>query len=478
VSRFSDQFNLSQSQAELDFVDIPIDTDIALFCDPYSFVIEEDPWFAECNNEVLDFFQRLLDLIRRGDEQGAMRMLEHVGEANEAHLGFSKGQPRGLGIGRNKATDLYNRLAASTAVKTGKLRDLSDCDLFIPGIGADNISDMTLNIIRHKLLEYTAVQCAQLGVLTSQVQGGFQWDSQNNRWRNGYAHLPVAQGNRLMLVPKAAVRYRLALEHQEFYDKHVLQFLQAENLSANSSLVETLRNGKRRVTKKALKEIFPVDKDMLFKFSEEHPEVLEAYKNSASERSFALRDEQIEEGQRQTKSVNIDSVIAKFDQIQPGHADANKFHDAVLGALTAIFYPQLRMFTKEREVNGGRKRVDIVANNSRTEGFFSDLSSQHDLLCPYIFFECKNYSQDPANPEFDQLSGRLNDQRGRVGILVCRKVENRAKTTATCRDFRRKGELILVLDDEDLHLLLGARKRLDEKAISEHMHLRLRQIEF
>ncbi len=476
-NRFSDRFGLLQSQAELDFVDIPVDADLKLFCDPYSFVIESDPWFVECNNEVSSFFQRLLDFIRARDRSSAMQMLEHVGEANEAHLGFSEKEARGLGIGRKKAEALYERLQSSDAVKTGRLQDISECDLFVRGVGPDNISDMTLNIIRHKLLEYTATQCEQLGIETKMVQGGFCWNNESNRWKNGYAHLPVVDGNRLLLVPKAAVRYRLALDHQDFYRKHVLEFLQAEHLSANTSLVHVLKNGKRRVTKKDVAQENPLSKEMLFRFAEEHPEVLKAYKESAYNNIAVLRDEDIEGQQRQQKGVDIQAILTKLDQLKSGHEDASKFHDAVFGAMHAIFYPQLRMFKKEAEINEGRKRLDIIANNSRAPGFFSDLASQHNILCPYIAFECKNYTEDPRNPEFDQLSGRLNDQRGKVGVLICRHITDRPAIIAKCKDYRKKGELLIVLDDQDLKILLGHRKEQAYGLISEYMHKRLREIE-
>ncbi|WP_435018582.1 hypothetical protein TA3x_000561 [Tundrisphaera sp. TA3] len=57
--------------------------------------------------------------------------------------------------------------------------------------------------------------------------------------------------------------------------------------------MQLLRNGKRRVTKKSLEELFPCDKEFLFEFSQEHPEVLKHYKDSLPVKDSPISDEEI-----------------------------------------------------------------------------------------------------------------------------------------------------------------------------------------
>jgi len=479
TDRFSDHFKLGRNQAELDFIDVPVDTDIALFCDPFAFVVEKSPWFQSCNDVVVRFFQRLISEIGAGNRTEAMRMLGHVGEANEAHLGFSRGEPAGSGIGKNKAAQLYGRLATSKAVQTGWLQDLADCDLFIPGIGKDNISDMTINLIRPKLLQYTRQQCKQLKIPVRNVQGGFCWDEGSSNWMNGYADLPIVDGRRILLIPKAAVRYHLGLQHDEYYRHHVLDFLQAEHSQTSYGLVDLLRKAPPVITKKELKQRYPLSKDYLFEFSNEHPEVLTQYKTEAATKNHALTDELIEETQKQRKLVDIDSIIAKLKSVKPGPTDASDFHEVVLGALEAVFYPQLHMFMKEKELNEGRKRIDIVANNRQSQGFFGDLSSVHHIFCPYIMIECKNYREDIGNAELDQLVGRLSDTRGHFGLVVCRKIENKGRMILSCKDrLNARQDYIIVLDDADILHLLKLRKAGHYVSISTYLHSKLQDLTF
>lgn len=83
MQRFSQVFNLNKSQAELDFVDIPLDTDIKLFVDPYAISIRKEAWFQECSVLINSFFQELIDCIRTENKSKAKRLLSNLSEPNE-----------------------------------------------------------------------------------------------------------------------------------------------------------------------------------------------------------------------------------------------------------------------------------------------------------------------------------------------------------------------------------------------------------
>lgn len=475
--RFSDYFKLGKSQSELDFVDIPLETDISLFVDPYALSIENDEWFAECNNLVVDYFQLVVDSIKGNDLTTAKRLLFNLHEPNDTHLGLSNGKPSGRGVGPIQAIAIFEQLKNSKAVLTGKLEDLSDCELLIPGISNDKISDITINIIRSKLLEYTEAQCKLHDIETVQKPSGFYWDSDSSRWRNRYVNLPVYNNERILLVPKAAIRVRLTNDYQAYYKHFVLEYLQAEHLHAGSSLVETLKNGKRVVYKYKVEEENPLSKEFLFEFSEEHPEVLERYKKSLPSIPLYTTDEQIERKQLEPRIINIENLIEDLDKITKGTDSANQFHNYIIGALETIFFPALRKPVKEQKQHDGRKRVDIVFNNGADRGFFFDLTAKHKIKCPYIFFECKNYSSDLKNPEFDQLTGRFGDKKGNFGILVCRKNDNKKLLLQSQKDIIHDNRgFVLVLDDNDIKNLIKIKSKQERNGIDDYLDNLFRQI--
>ncbi len=115
--------------------------------------------------------------------------------------------------------------------------------------------------------------------------------------------------------------------------------------------------------------------------------------------------------------------------------------------------------------------------NRAQRGFFYSLNIIHRVMCPYVPCECKNYSEDPANPELDQLTGRFSIDRGQFGILVCRSVADKELMLKRCKDAvsARKG-FVLVLDDDDIETLLRLRVKRDEVAIDVFLDERFTQL--
>lgn len=176
--RVSDYFKLNKTQAQLDFVDVPVIGDVLLFVDPYSFTLEEDDWFVECNNLLVDYFSRLIESIRANRSDQASKLLGNLHEPADTHLGFASVGNSGRGVGKQQSNSLLLALTRSKAAKTGSLNDLSDCELLIPGISSDKVSDITTNIIRGQLLKYTEQQCQLHNIPTSKIPGGVFWDGE------------------------------------------------------------------------------------------------------------------------------------------------------------------------------------------------------------------------------------------------------------------------------------------------------------
>jgi hypothetical protein len=145
-TRVSSYFSLGRDQTTLDFVDVPIGNDVAVFLDPSRIRSLDNEWAATCNSLLQNFFQHLLDLIKQNERQEALLMLEGLSESNEFHLGLSRGKSNGSGIGRKFARDFWAALSKSKAGRTGLLKDIEDACLFIDGVGPDRISDAVCDL--------------------------------------------------------------------------------------------------------------------------------------------------------------------------------------------------------------------------------------------------------------------------------------------------------------------------------------------
>ncbi len=388
----------------------------------------------------------------------AHALLAGVSEPNDARLGFSSRDPAGLSIGATQSHAIVRALADSRAVETGYLSDLADCELVITGIGRDKISDITISVLRRQLIKYTREQCDNVGIPTRRIPSGRYWDSQTQRWSQEFAGLPVVHVTRLprlLLTTKDIVRYDLSLTSREYYSKFVLEFLQVEHGHPGDSLSELLKNGRIRVTKKRLRAAYPMSKDFLYTFTEEHPEVLKHYKESKEYQDEPLSNRMLEAATGEDSEWSVEGLIEELDSIPEGKSGANDYEKLVKRALESIFYPALVHPRAQIHINNGRKIIDMIFDNRSSTGTFNRIAVNLHMSAILIPFECKNYSEDPKNPEIDQLVGRLDRARGRVGVLVCRRVDAKDVMCARCRDVTQQGNgVVLWLEDWDMIQLL------------------------
>lgn len=456
LMKISKIFDLSKTQYELDFVDINPDGDTALFLDPYFISKCEFPFAIEAHSTIRSYFEFLLALLRGNRIEQAKELFSHLGETNDVCLGLSRGKPRGHGMGPKDTTAIFKELMQSRAIKSGILEDIEDFRIFVPNVDKDKVSDMTANIIKKHLIEYTIEQCNLHNItLTNNVPSGMFWDSYNKAWNNQYAQRLVIQERPILLVPKRIVSFTDKYTPCEYQQQFVLNFLQNENLRLQTSLVQKRKNGEEFVTKKSIKEHEEViSKEYLAKFTEQHPEVFADFKQRTSKKITSVEGSVFD-------NINVENVCThlrnKLLSIPTGTKNATDYHNLIIGILELLLYPNISSPKKEVEIHDGRKRIDITYNNSAEKGFFFTLPNKNPLLmCPFIFVECKNYTGEVANPELDQLSGRFSNRRGRVGILTCRTLDDNNAFMKRCADtFHDDRGLIIPIDDEDLHAALS-----------------------
>jgi hypothetical protein len=484
MPRFSEFFLLNADQAQLDFVDIDTDHDTPVFLDPYAIEIRADPWSNDCAETVRQFFGSILEALRGGDFESARNLVSQLQEPSETFLGLSKGKPAGRGVGAFQAKRLLDVISGSEALRTGRLEDLSELALYVEGINRDKISDLTTNIIRSQLIDYTQSQCELLGISLSSYSGPPIWNSTLKEWRSRVVELPYIENHPIILVPKTIVRRSLSLDATYFYGRHVLPFLQAEHVRAHGSLARLVRgkpsiartddDGRvKKPTKEDVAKIHPKSTHLILDIVKDHPDLLNYYRKLAAERK-----ELVIIGEDDVSVSRVCNLLSEKLKATPsGVAAATEYHRLAQGILTTIFYPQLTLPRVEWDINDGRKRIDIVYMNDAREGFLQQRREANNTEATMVIVECKNYKDDIANPELDQLLGRFDRNRGRFGWILCRQIDDAPKLLARCRDFAKAGNgFILVFTDEDLLFLLDAKANLADDKIDLFLMSKFRDI--
>jgi hypothetical protein len=302
------------------------------------------------------------------------------------------------------------------------LEDLEDTVLMIEGISVDIVSDITTNIIREPLIQYTQRMCEQYEIpIHEDVNSGPLWNSQDKTWYSKFVKMPMVPSGRLLLVPKAVVRTHLQYDSGEYFRHFLLTHMQQVELDANSELVQVIKSGRgrrkttrRRVTKKSLMKKYGTGKQALVRETQKYPEVLARYKAAKRDaKHLPLTLDDIASIEGQTKP-DWNRLVQEVVSVREGRTDAGRYEKAIEGLLTALFYPNLTNPIVQHEIHNGRKRIDITYTNMALDGFFRWVATHYPA--PHIFIECKNYGKEVGNPELDQLSSRFSPSRGKVGF--------------------------------------------------------------
>lgn len=459
-TRVSRYFKLGRDQTTLDFVDVPIGNDTPVFLDPSRLRTMESVWASECNSLLQHFFETLLRHLQSNNKAAGISMLSALVERNEFHLGFSSGISDGRAFGSGYAEKIWTAMEASNASKTGLLKDIEDTCLFIDGVGPDRISDAVCNIVRGPLIKYTQDMCSYYDIpLISGVDSGPIWNPMTEKWEDELVPLPVTPFGKLLLIPKLCVRHQLVYDPAAYFTHHLLPAMQETEKRFNSALIETLKDGRLRVTKKKLKEKYGANKLTIVEQTIKHPDVLEQYRQSALKTSRPITHTQLAEIEN-IPLPNFTDLLRAVTSISTGQEFATDYENAIEKLLSAIFFPSLSSPKKQHNIHEGRKRIDITYVNNSERGFFRWVSMHYPSS--HIFIECKNYGKEIGNPELDQLAGRFSPSRGQVGLLVCRSVANKKKIAASCADTARDHRgFIIVLTDDDLKELVDAYLRED-----------------
>jgi hypothetical protein len=267
------------------------------------------------------------------------------------------------------------------------------------------------------------------------------------------------------------------MNHHEFFEKYALAVLQRELLNANDSLVQSLKNGKRRVTKISIREDerYPYNKEFISEFIFNHPEILRQYRHELKSR-FSPIDPAWESEKYELDDPIIFNTLETLKEIRVGREGATEYHETIFTLLRFVFDWCLENFEKEFKMDGGRSRIDIMANNFAPGGLFNDLITRWGARS--IPIECKNYVTDLGNTEFNQIMERLGPKTSQFGMIFCRQISDVETTIKHLTDrFLRHGCMILIFDDGLLRTIFEFRAARDYKGLASLMRNLIRCVE-
>ena len=206
---FSQQFAVSPDVLEAyGAFDISVVSDLPLFIDPFLLFNSENPEYQALHSEILRYLTFLRDRASADLDPALIDSWYRFKEVKQNWLGYTHFGNDGAGLGKDFALALHGALGQifqdfgeETITRGSHLEKLC---LIRPGVGKDNISDFTTNLIKGYLLEYTQTfardeiseeHCATFSVR----RAFFSYDTES--WVTRDYYLPRLGSDFVLLTP-------------------------------------------------------------------------------------------------------------------------------------------------------------------------------------------------------------------------------------------------------------------------------------
>lgn len=207
---FSDVFGVSPDVLEeYGALDVSVINDLPLFIDPFLLFNSERSEYQALHDEIIRYVRFLRDKAVAGAvTSGLSQAWFTFPEVRQTWLGFSRVGNGGSGLGADFAASLRANLGAVFSdfgeERVTKGSHIEKLCLFKSGVGRDNISDFTTNLIKHYLAEYTQRFAQQhLAPEHRQVvpvpKAVFNYATET--WETRRYELPVYNGDYVLLTP-------------------------------------------------------------------------------------------------------------------------------------------------------------------------------------------------------------------------------------------------------------------------------------
>jgi len=157
IMLFSDNFNVSTELIkEYGAVDISLICDIPLFIDPLLIFNSEKPEYKKLHEQIIRYFHFLATKAQGRLTEHEIKAWFSFNEVKQNWLGFSLKGNEGSALGQEFSEFLAQNI--KFALNNNSISEgihIEKAMLLYEGSGKDKISDLTVNLIKNFLLEYT-----------------------------------------------------------------------------------------------------------------------------------------------------------------------------------------------------------------------------------------------------------------------------------------------------------------------------------
>ncbi len=431
------------SQYEVDFVIPSVGVDLPMGIDPFLLFKSRDPLFADLHAAILDVFKKGICLIRSG-QLGKARTLFAFPEVPEIGLGYTEKGKQGSGLGKFLSELLIETLSEAPALLERGIRHIEEMQLVSIGIGPDRVSDISANLLKRFLIEYTQKQCTLWSLPTASgapVEHVFDFDSYS--WYDGYFDLPLSplDSTPMLFVPRRIVRLLPWINYEDFFRMEFSSYLRAKRVRGRLGHKGPIAPESSARTKNQVVAVTRMEVDRIDRYV------------SSKEASASQAQPSLDYLNTGAIDPEAQSLKDRLYSIKPGREQAADYQHFLLQLLNFLFTPDLIDGEMEVKTIDGTERRDILFTNDSDKSFWTYLRNEHSAVL--LMFEAKN-THTIDNMHLNQTATYLGDRIGRLGFVVTRNALREAQTRkvfSIYNDSHPRKIIITLTDDDLLHMI-------------------------
>ena len=400
---FSDFFEVTPELVEeYGAFNVSLVNDLPLFIDPFLLFDSKKPQYRSLHDEMMQYLLFLRDRSTDGGvNDGLLKGWFTFPEVKQTWLGFSLVGNKGSGLGMDFARAIHGSLNSLLAdfgkEKIASGSHLEKLCLINDGVGRDNISDFTTNLIKGYLLNYTQTfarkhirEQLRKTLVVEKVRFNYETES----WERGEFDLPYLEGQYVLLTPMDMLtRDDTWINRSDLvndYDKIAVSVTDQElrskfNNYLRKHLSRKMSAGQKNALIASLYRLFPELLDYYIR-----------YKEKTGDRARAVSEEKVNES-KLLYIQKISMLAELLDQEGFYEGQGTTYDEARARVMFLkdvienkdgyrVFYDRKRLITKEedlhilfrltwygtksdvnREVNNGRGPVDYVVSRGRVD---------------------------------------------------------------------------------------------------------------
>ena len=333
---FSERFQISSELLkEYGAVDISLVCDIPLFIDPMLIFNSEKEIYKNLHKSIIRYFHFLYTKAEQGLTMKEVSAWFNFSEVPNNWLGYSLVGNKGLALGKEYAKFLYENIAfAINTHGISKSKHIEKVMLLYDGSGKDKISDLTVNLIKGFLCEYTenfALQYLDERFLEKFPVDKAYFNYETESFVSKEYCLPYVLDEKgrkeyVLLTPYDILREdEPSINKKDFYESHerirsaiendILRTYVNNYIGLAVRQYEEMQRGKRRSIRE--KSIRKIEKDAFKELVREYPELYDYYIRLRETDVDKIRSQSLAELNEQIEKLCVASqnIISLFKNL-------------------------------------------------------------------------------------------------------------------------------------------------------------------